>query len=26
LGLYRGDFSTLVGTHDVALIRLTPQT
>jgi alpha-galactosidase len=25
LGLYRGDFSTLVGSHDVALIRLTPQ-
>lgn len=25
LGVFRGDFSTLVGRHDVALVRLTPQ-
>jgi alpha-galactosidase len=25
LGLHRGDFSTMVGSHDVALIRITPQ-
>ena len=25
LGVFRGDFSTLVGSHDVALVRLTPQ-
>jgi alpha-galactosidase len=25
LGMFRGDFSTLVGSHDVALVRITPH-
>jgi alpha-galactosidase len=25
LGVFRGDFSTLIGSHDVALVRITPE-